>query len=350
LGVMLYEMAYGVVPFFAETLEETLKKIVNHQRTLLLHDDIELSSGLRGLIKRLLVEAALRLGRKGLHEVQGHAYFKGISWRHLHELPRPSGLLVPRFTEASNANIPSPEEEISDPVSYFPEGSFTTIHPEYTLRPRSGSTDSKMVSPFYGFTWGPPKDAFSNVLHPSSVPSINPTPRVLRRTTATLSSSRGRMTDASYMTPLRPGFTPGTSTVRRTRPMSDRQALQQLMSAVRQSAHKKVLESGKKRLNFASRREKAIVPMGQSTGANLEDDADVTGRTDAPPSPSPRPGSSMGRIRPPSRSTLTEEWPSLLHDRERPIKWEDMEQRKLKLIEGVMEAERRLRELKLLVR
>ncbi|KZO92445.1 kinase-like protein [Calocera viscosa TUFC12733] len=350
LGVMVYEMVYGVVPFFADSMEDTLKRITNHRRTLQLYDEIEISIGLKDLIKGLLVQAGSRLGRRGLHEVRGHSYFKDVTWRNLHKLQRPTSLLLPQFTDSSTAHIPSPDQELNDPVSYFPEGSFTTIHPEFTLRPRPDQSNAKLVSPFYGFTWGPPKNAFDKVLHPSAVSDVPPTPRVLRRLSASTTSIRGKATDASYMTPLRTGFTPGTGTVRRTRPMSERQALQQLMSAVKESAHKRVLESGKKPGSQLARRDRTIVPMGISTGVTVEDEADLTGRTDTPPSPSPRPGSSLSRTRPPSRLTPTEEWPSLVHEREPPDKWQDMTSRRRKLLEGLEDAERRLRDLKLLVR
>ncbi|KZT52291.1 kinase-like protein [Calocera cornea HHB12733] len=348
LGVVVYEMVYGVVPFFADTMEDTLKRIMDHKRTLQFYDEIEISSGLKDVVKRLLIHAPSRLGRRGAHEVQAHAYFQDVTWRNLHKAPRPASLLVPQFTDASNARIASPEQELA---SYFPEGSFTTIHPEFTLRPKSDQTAIKLVSPFYGFTWGPPKNAFDNILHPSAVSTYTHTPRILRRLSSSTTSVRARATDMSYMTPLRPGYTPGTGTIRRTRPMSERQALQQLMSAVKESAHKRILESGKKPSGQLARRDRTIVPMGQLTGVTVEDEADFTERTDTPPSPSPspRPGSSLSRARPPSRLTPTEEWPSLLHEREPPDRWQDMDSRRRKLLQGVEDAEKRLRELKMLI-
>ncbi|EJT97230.1 kinase-like protein [Dacryopinax primogenitus] len=351
LGVMVYEMAYGVLPFFAERMEDTLKRIVNHQRTFQFPSDLPISSLLKSLIQRLLTDAGSRLGRKSLYEVQKDEYFRGMPWSNLHKLSRPDGLLVPQFTDSTDVNNPSPEQEQgSEPASSFPSGSFTTIQAESTLRSKAEQIDTKIVSPTDGFTWGPLVDAFDQALGPSAVSFIHPTPRVLRRPTVPPSASRLRR-DVSYSTPLRSGRQIlGTSTVRRTRAMSERQALQQLMSAVRESAHKKVLQSGKKTHIRFTRRERAIVPMGKSAGVDLEDDADLTFRTaDGPPSPSPRPGSSMARTRPPSRATPTEEWPSLVHEKEMPNKWEDMHRRMRTLAKGVEDAEKRLNELKVLV-
>jgi serine/threonine protein kinase len=52
MGAMMYEMAYGVAPFFATDVRTTYLKIMDHKRSLRLEDAGSVSLQLRDLIER----------------------------------------------------------------------------------------------------------------------------------------------------------------------------------------------------------------------------------------------------------------------------------------------------------
>lgn len=81
-GVMLYEMRFGVLPFFASKIEETYEKIKDHRSSLNFDSSVACSSLLRSLIQGLLTEADHRLGRVSSEEVQKHAFYRAqaIDW------------------------------------------------------------------------------------------------------------------------------------------------------------------------------------------------------------------------------------------------------------------------------
>uniref|UniRef100_V5E2W1 Protein kinase n=1 Tax=Kalmanozyma brasiliensis (strain GHG001) TaxID=1365824 RepID=V5E2W1_KALBG len=81
-GVMLYEMRFGVLPFFASKMEETYEKIKDHRKSLVFDDSVDCSPQLKSLIHGLLTTARHRLGRKSSEEVQRHMFFRteNINW------------------------------------------------------------------------------------------------------------------------------------------------------------------------------------------------------------------------------------------------------------------------------
>ncbi|KAJ1023106.1 hypothetical protein NDA16_003259 [Ustilago loliicola] len=81
-GVMLYEMRYGVLPFFASKMEETYEKIKDHRSSLNFEASVVCSSPLRSLVQGLLTEATNRLGRASSEEIQKHPFYRAhaIDW------------------------------------------------------------------------------------------------------------------------------------------------------------------------------------------------------------------------------------------------------------------------------
>ncbi|UTT89497.1 hypothetical protein NDA17_002524 [Ustilago hordei] len=81
-GVMLYEMRYGVLPFFASKMQETYEKIKDHRSSLNFDPTVACSSLLKSLTQGLLTEAAHRLGRISSEELQKHAFYRAqaIDW------------------------------------------------------------------------------------------------------------------------------------------------------------------------------------------------------------------------------------------------------------------------------
>lgn len=122
---------------------------------------------------------------------------------------------------------------------------------------QNGSSQKPATS-FIGFSWGPPKDAFdeSTRLVPAQPVSASP---ALRKTVASSFVADPSVHGYPYVTPVRPSRGTGASAVppstirvtstRRSaqaRPVSEREAMHQLLDLVGMSARKRVLESGKK--------------------------------------------------------------------------------------------------------
>ena len=81
-GVMLYEMRFGVLPFFASKMQETYEKIKDHKTSLTFDASVACSVHLCSLVQGLLTSADQRLGRGSSEEVQQHAFYNAerIDW------------------------------------------------------------------------------------------------------------------------------------------------------------------------------------------------------------------------------------------------------------------------------
>ncbi|KAJ6498530.1 kinase-like protein [Mycena vitilis] len=292
LGAMLYEMVYGVAPFFATDIRKTYVRIVEHEKSLRFDAPVPVSAVFRDLLRRFLTHADRRLGRGGIHEIRDHPAFVEVDWTALATETAPPALHLPQFTyNEPSAVLPPAEDESHSQAFAFSalfqssqvtspgsSASASAVH----ATPRRGSLSS--VAPhedaFIGFSWGPPDDAFpeplADVSASSSPGRVNfagmgidmamATPRPARLSApATLATPKPRLHPTPgfhsypFLTPVRPGTgtSAGThpaiprSTVRRTagtarRPVSDREAMKQLADCVEMSARKKVLASGRK--------------------------------------------------------------------------------------------------------
>ncbi|THH05678.1 hypothetical protein EW145_g4616 [Phellinidium pouzarii] len=292
LGAMLYELAFGVAPFFANDIRQTYSRIMHHETSLKFDRNVPVDATLVSLIKDLLTHHEVRLGRQSVNEIKSHAYFKDVNWTTLHKSrvacrSAPSDLLLPQFTYTTPL-VPLPVEEentensadaskpfafsalfqssvssrptASPGLSYLQNTMSTPAFGRRSLS-RSGNSGSgsaqKSIASFIGFSWGPPKYAFDDATRvvPAEPPSASPG----------LFSSKEPSVSADpsthvhpLITPMRPthsssGVVPPSTvrvaSVRRSaqaRPVSDREAMRLLVDCVGMSARKRVLESGKK--------------------------------------------------------------------------------------------------------
>ncbi|KAJ2925699.1 hypothetical protein H1R20_g11396, partial [Candolleomyces eurysporus] len=286
LGAMLYEMIYGVAPFFANEIRHTYQRIMNHEKSLRFPADGGVSSELRDLLKGLLTHADQRLGRRNIMEITDHPFFEGVDWMALSTALAPSSLHLPQFTYSapnpqannlaqSNGHAESRQEESFSQGFAFsalfqssratsPGASFLRSSGTPNLR---SSTRDDPNSSFIGFSWGPTIDAFQD-LPETELPNINMTPAPLRTLSTHATPANNFLTPGyphvlstpapnplHYMTPTR-GYSHSpmhtvlrTSTIRRTAPrrtITEREAMKQLVDCVGMSARKKVLESGRK--------------------------------------------------------------------------------------------------------
>ena len=100
-GAMIYEMTYGVAPFFARDIRSTYLKIIDFRASLTFNMNLPVSSELQDLLiqyvrtnclslmlidcsSSLLTDAQVRLGRHGTKEIMQHPFFDGTMWETLH--------------------------------------------------------------------------------------------------------------------------------------------------------------------------------------------------------------------------------------------------------------------------
>ncbi|KAF9531501.1 kinase-like domain-containing protein [Crepidotus variabilis] len=299
LGAMLYEMAYGVAPFFAPDIRSTYLRIMNHEKSLKFDKNVAVSHELQHFFRRLLTTANKRLGRRNVMEITDHPIFDGIDWRSLQSQTAPSDLHLPQFVYSEPKSAveqpkPAPAEEISHSSSQgfafsalfqssaaSPGLSILRPSPTSSAYLHSSLSSSTTSSSFIGFSWGPTPDAFPRgqptvarspspqqepqatpnlFLRTPAYPQLTPVPASRTKSLAVpLTWGPGAFSTHSplrgYNTPMKPyaasphATLPRTSTIRRTAPrrnVSDREAMKQLVDCVGMSARKKVLESGKK--------------------------------------------------------------------------------------------------------
>lgn len=80
VGVFIYEMLFGETPFYAESLVQTYSKIMDHTKQLKFPGDVKVSNSAKDIIRSFLSEPNVRLGRDGISEIRGHAFFKNTGW------------------------------------------------------------------------------------------------------------------------------------------------------------------------------------------------------------------------------------------------------------------------------
>ncbi|KAF7377452.1 hypothetical protein MSAN_00166900 [Mycena sanguinolenta] len=289
-GAMLYEMVYGVAPFFATDIRKTYLRIVEHEKSLRFDGGVRVSAVLQDLLRRLLTHADRRLGRGGIHEIHDHPAFVEVDWTTLSTETAPPALHLPQFTYAEpSVALPPVDEDTSHSQGFafsvfFQSSPMSGASPaapsgSHQATPRRTSVGS-LVPPddaFIGFSWGPPDNAFPDMAlgDPSTssfrpdlddlatpcpvrlgVPVATPNPRLLGVAHPTTATPAPDFHSYPFLTPARPGTgthppqTVPRSTVRRTstarRPVSDREAMKQLADCVGMSARKRVLASGRK--------------------------------------------------------------------------------------------------------
>ena len=108
LGVIMFEMLLGGVPYNGTTPEEIFYNIMNDKRDIFPsvgYNDDQISPDADFLINGLLCRVpAKRLGHNGAAEIKQHPFFQGLNWETLRSQEPPF--------------VPQPES-ITD-TSYFP--------------------------------------------------------------------------------------------------------------------------------------------------------------------------------------------------------------------------------------
>ncbi|KAG7095260.1 hypothetical protein E1B28_006033 [Marasmius oreades] len=140
MGAMVYELAFGIAPFFAEDIGKTYLRIMDFKRSLRFDTafDEVISDELKNLLKGVLTDAEFRIGReRGLEEFREHPWFDGVKWDTLHQERPLEALHLPQFVYADPNLNPTPnQDDMSKPhlshsegfaFSAFFQSSYTTI-------------------------------------------------------------------------------------------------------------------------------------------------------------------------------------------------------------------------------
>lgn len=83
LGCLMYEMVYGIPPYYSTKTDEIYRKILTE--SVIFPNDI--TGPAKDLISKLLKkEREARLGHRGIEEIMNHPYFNGINWHDVENL------------------------------------------------------------------------------------------------------------------------------------------------------------------------------------------------------------------------------------------------------------------------
>ncbi|CAF3609549.1 unnamed protein product [Rotaria sp. Silwood1] len=135
LGCAMWEMLFGLPPFYAESLLETYGKIMMHvQKELALPfpNDIEVSDSAKDLLQHLLCSIDIRLGKNGLDDFKNHPFFISIDWKNLRQATAPYIPIVNSPSDTSNFDVddiePSNKNVKKDVVPPVSQAAFTGHH------------------------------------------------------------------------------------------------------------------------------------------------------------------------------------------------------------------------------
>ena len=92
VGIIFYEMLFGMTPFFEGTQEQIIDKIKNFKKYLIVPDKVEnknISKEARKLIYDFLEYKDKRLGLNGIDEIKRHPFFKNFDWDNIRNTKPP---------------------------------------------------------------------------------------------------------------------------------------------------------------------------------------------------------------------------------------------------------------------
>ncbi|KAK6036438.1 protein kinase domain protein [Cooperia oncophora] len=114
-------MLIGYPPFCSETPQETYRKVVNWQQTLVFPPEMPISVDAKTTIKRFCCEPERRMGHNGgLEEIKQCIFFRRIDWNHIRERPAPIRVEVKSIDDTSNFDD-FPDVDLRWPVVSVPQ-------------------------------------------------------------------------------------------------------------------------------------------------------------------------------------------------------------------------------------
>mmetsp|Transcript_45186 Transcript_45186/g.72189 ORF Transcript_45186/g.72189 Transcript_45186/m.72189 type:complete len:441 (+) Transcript_45186:60-1382(+) len=158
LGVILFECVVGYPPFYADTPMNTVKRIVNYQKTLRIPKEANLSKSCKDVIFRLICAPKKRLT---FHQLKRHGWFKRVPWHNLQAMKPP---WIPRIDRDDDTRYFEEVKNADDALQKSKEH-------DHGKEDEANSHVAKMASlgveaqgtHFQGFTFERPKKTKTNV-------------------------------------------------------------------------------------------------------------------------------------------------------------------------------------------
>jgi serine/threonine kinase 38 len=82
-------MLVGYPPFFSDEPSITCQKILHWRKTFVIPPEANLSPAATDILKRLISDSEVRLGRNGCDEIKNHPFFEGLDWSGLRKQQAP---------------------------------------------------------------------------------------------------------------------------------------------------------------------------------------------------------------------------------------------------------------------
>ena len=89
VGVIFFEMLYGYAPFCSKETNEVCYKVLNWEKFLVFPKKIKISVEAEDLIRKLINNNNVRLGKNGPDEIKKHSFFKNFDWDNIFKLKPP---------------------------------------------------------------------------------------------------------------------------------------------------------------------------------------------------------------------------------------------------------------------
>ncbi|KAI0006344.1 serine/threonine-protein kinase cot-1 [Xylariaceae sp. FL0662B] len=143
LGTIMFECLVGWPPFCAEDSHDTYRKIVNWRQSLYFPDDITLGAEAEHLIRSLICNTEVRLGRGGAQEIKNHPFFRGVEFDSLRRIRAP---FEPRLTSSTDTTyFPTDEIDQTDNA--------TVLKAQAIAAGKQVEESPEMSLPFIGYTF-----------------------------------------------------------------------------------------------------------------------------------------------------------------------------------------------------
>jgi len=116
MGVIMFEMLVGYPPFCSDAAQETYRKVMNWQRTLVFPKEVIISEEAESLIRQLCCDPSERLGKNGIDEIKSHRFFQGVDWVNIRSQKAPIDPQVASIDDTRNFdNFPESDLNIGVP-------------------------------------------------------------------------------------------------------------------------------------------------------------------------------------------------------------------------------------------
>ena len=145
--MILFEMLVGYPPFFSDEPSVTCQKIMAWRKTFNIPTEANLSPAAIDLLKKLVNDSEVRLGRGGADEIKKHPFFEGIDWDRIRKSRAPCKPSV--TSEISTENFDKFEEE----EPFYPAANGAAATGSALSRKNPGAAGKRLDMNFIDYTY-----------------------------------------------------------------------------------------------------------------------------------------------------------------------------------------------------